>query len=189
MKNIVSSILLLVGLVVVSSTGYSTGLTGGSFCNYDRECPGTEVCSSLRCCEPLGEDCSSDADCCSGNCYGTTCSSVVMVSRKAIYSSPACTVNYGSCRDDSNCCSHNCESRQCIPLTVNSLMNGRLNGGRMNLRPYVQSCTADSCGYGKACIDGQCCSGFNVPCRSSSECCNGMTCMNNGPYSSTTVCV
>lgn len=129
MKYIVT--VLVLGLVS-GSMSYSIGLIGGNFCNHNGECNGTEVCSSFRCCEPVGGKCSSDADCCNGNCYGTTC-------------------------------------KQCMPLSGNS-------------------CTIDdNCGYGKACINGRCCSGFNVPCRTSAECCNGMKCMVAGL--TTTVCI
>lgn len=127
--KIIEAVLLL-GLVG-SSLGYSLGLIGRNFCNHDRQCNGTEVCSLFRCCEPVGGFCSSDADCCNSNCYGTTC-------------------------------------KQCKPLTGICIKD-------------------DNCGYGKACINGRCCSGYNVPCRTSTECCNGMTCTIAGL--TTTVCI
>jgi hypothetical protein len=98
-------------------------------------------------CEPLGSECTTGAECCSGGCVDGTC----------------CRRNGAACAANGVCCSGNCSSGKCCPAGKTNC-----NGACVNLKTDANNC--NECG--RVCLSGRtCCNGFCVNTQTSETNC------------------
>ena len=105
-------------------------------------------------CVNLGFKCSSNSDCCSGDCLGGACQP------------PPCTSDNQGCSSNSQCCSGTCGNGKCTPLNTTCETLGN-------------SCTADSQCCSNLCTAGICaqssyCGQNGDICTSGADCCGGV---------------
>lgn len=133
-------------------------------------------CTAVAGCQPLGENCSSDSDCCSGDCTQHVCSPV---KRCLMSGETHCDDGGGSCCGGLSCQLGSAFTSRCVPLRCSENYEecshdeaccgfGAGNGdvscqwkADLRKRSCIRSCaqTDSPCGLGGTCCDGNTCAG------------------------------
>ncbi len=147
-------------------------LGNGAACTQREECcgfrKGTADCQGKQCCEPQGNDCTSDADCCSG----LKCNQLDGETRKTC-GGVSCGAVGASCDDGSGCCTGYCKANSCALCQAKGA-------------PCESSedCCGLFCGASQRCSTTECAAKGDA-CSSDADCCGGLPCHDVSGGSST----
>ena len=159
----------------------------------------TRIALNATACQVQSGNCSSSADCCSGNCQGGTCECMghggacasAAQCCSSLCSSGECTCSSDgvSCSSALQCCSGTCSEGACATLCQSNSVSCAVNSqccsdycssGSCACKPSGTSCASDSqcCVDVPYCASGSCasCKPNGVSCSSDTQCCSGFTC-------------
>ena len=125
-------------------------------CTMDAECCSGN-CDGSSCappCTALSESCVMDADCCSGNCGGSSCALCM-------------ELGAGTCKFDTDCCSNSCEDASCV-----ACVSGESCNSDDDCCDQTEGCMPSDQG-GLFC---QTCARQGFPCGPNVACCVGVVC-------------